>query len=164
MKKIKLTQGKFALVDDEDFDELNKFKWYAGSHYKENCLYALRRDNKIRKTILMHREIMQTPKGMVTDHIDHNGLNNQKINLRVCSHAQNIMNSAKSIEGTSKYKGVSVKDMGKNKYYRGRIFLNGKEVVKTFPYTPEGEIMAAQFYNEQAKIHYGQFANLNFGQ
>lgn len=83
---------------------------------------------------------------------------------KVRSHAQNIMNSAKSIKGTSKYKGVSAKIMGKNKYYRGRIYSNGKEIVKTFPYTPEGEIMAAEFYNEQAKIHYGQFANINFGQ
>lgn len=162
MKKIPLTNEKFALVDDEDFDDLIKFKWYASRYYKDHCFYAIRREGN--KTILMHRQIMRTPKGMVTDHKDHDGLNNQRSNLRICTHAENIRNSEKTFNGTSKYRGVSVKDMGKNKYYRGRIFLNGKEVVKTFPYTQEGEIMAAQFYNEQAKIHYGQFANINFGQ
>lgn len=162
MRKIELTHGEFAIVDDENFEYLNKFKWYAIRYYKHHCFYAVRRDGG--KTILMHREVMQTPKGMVTDHIDHNGLNNQKNNLRICSHADNIRNSAKSIIGTSKYKGVSVKIVGKHKYYRGRIFLNGKEVVRTFPYTHDGEIMASKFYNEQAKIHYGNFANINIGQ
>lgn len=160
MKKIKLTQGKFALVDDEDFVELNKFKWYTGKYYKNTCVYAIRRDNK-GKTILMHREIMQTPSGMVTDHIDHNGLNNQKNNLRSCSHAQNIRNSAKRIKGTSLYRGVSSRTVNGHKYYRGRIYVDRKDIVKNFPYTPEGEIMAAHFYNEQAKIHFGNFANIN---
>lgn len=163
MKKIKLTQGEFALVDDEDFDELNKFKWHVGKYYKKNCLYALRKtfDKGKKKSVLMHRQIMLTPRGMVTDHKDHNGLNNQRSNLRVCSHADNIRNSAKSIKGTSKYKGVSTKVVGTHKYYCGRIHLDGKDIVKTFPHTPEGEIMAAQFYNEQAKNHFGHFANLN---
>lgn len=160
MKKIELTQGEFALVDDENFDDLNKFKWYAGKFYKKNCVYAIRRD-KDGKTILMHREIMQTAKGMVTDHIDHNGLNNQKINLRVCSHAQNLRNGAKSIKGTSSYRGVSSKTVGVHKYYRGRVYVNGKDIVKNFPYTTEGEIMAAMFYNEQAAKYFGEFANLN---
>lgn len=162
MKKIKLTQGKFAMVDDEYFNELSKFKWYSSKYYKDHCYYAIRREGG--KTILMHRQIMQTPKGMVTDHKDHDGLNNQKSNLRVCSHAENIRNSAKTMNGTSKYRGVSSRTVSGHKYYRGRIYVDGKDIVKNFPYTDEGEIMAAEFYNEQAKIHFGHFANPNFGQ
>lgn len=111
MKKIKLTQGKVALVDDEDFEELNQHKWYAYS--KEHLWYA-RRSTYIGKVdgrykqdkVLMHRQIMGTPKDMETDHKNGNGLDNRKSNLRVCTHAQNSMNQRRAKNNTSGYRGV----------------------------------------------------------
>lgn len=84
MKEIKLSQGKFAIVDDCDYDFLNKFKWSAfranqdGSRY-----YAHRKCMVRRKIVMMHREILNAPQGMSVDHIDHNGLNNCRYNIRV---------------------------------------------------------------------------------
>lgn len=161
MKEIKLTQGKFALVDDEDFDELNKFNWFY-------CRgYGFRNSSRLNgptRLIPMHRVIMNTPKGMFTDHRDHNGLNNQKNNLRICNHAQNMANRRKQVNGiTSKFKGVVVLNSrsGLNKSYRTYIEINGKKITKSFPFTHDGEIAAAKHYNELAKKHFGEFAHLN---
>lgn len=107
MKKIKLSQGKFALVDDEDYEYLNQWKWYAQK--VKNTFYAIRTDRTSgkRKTIRMHRIIMNTPEKMETDHKDHFGLNNQKYNLRNCTKHQNSMNKKLYEKTSSKYKGVS---------------------------------------------------------
>jgi len=103
MKIIKLTKEKFTLLDDEDFDEINKFKWQA-----TKTGYATR--NTKGKTIRIHRLVMNAPKGMMVDHIDHNTLNNQKSNLRICTHTQNQQNqkNRQHGRGSSKYKGVVV--------------------------------------------------------
>jgi len=109
MKQIKLTQGKDALVDDSDFIELNRFKWYTQRRGKN--FYAIRNSltlNGKRKTVRMHIEIMgETPKGVEIDHIDGNGLNNQRKNLRFCSKAQNAMNVGLRLDNRSGFKGVS---------------------------------------------------------
>ena len=78
MKLIKLTQDKFAKVDDEDFEYLNQFKWYAKK--SRNTYYVTRGafNGKNMSSIYMHREVMKTPKGTLVDHIDHDGLNCQK--------------------------------------------------------------------------------------
>lgn len=102
MKKIKLTQNKYALVDDSDFENLNKFKWSATQPV--NVFYAVRRVGK--KLVYMHRVINKTPINLSTDHIDGNGLNNQRINLRVCSQAQNCHNGPRYKNNSSGYKGV----------------------------------------------------------
>lgn len=78
------------MVDDEDFEYLNQWKWTA--HRIGNDWYATRGEKK--KIIYMHREILRTPKGMLTDHIDMDGLNNQKKNLRICTHQQNKMHGS----------------------------------------------------------------------
>lgn len=105
MKEINLTQGKVALVDDEDFEELSQYKWFAQKAV--NTFYAERVDMTTGKPkkIKMHREIMKTHKGMETDHIDHNGLNNCKSNLRNVTHRQNGQNRGE--DKSSKYAGVS---------------------------------------------------------
>lgn len=96
MKLIKLTQRKFAQVDDEDFEELNKYKWYAAKD--SNTFYAERNSPKTtpigRKYshTQMHRVIMNVPRGMEGDHIDGDGLNNQKGNLRVATRQENRRN------------------------------------------------------------------------
>ena len=84
MRLIKLSQGLSTMVDDKDFEALNEFKWFAQK--VKNTFYAGRnmpRVNGRQKTAYMHREIMNTPAEMETDHRDRNGLNNQRENLRV---------------------------------------------------------------------------------
>ena len=106
MKTIQLTQGQFALVDDEDYDFLMQWKWQA--HKDKSTYYATRVEygKNIKKGIKMHRVIMNTPRNMETDHKDRNGLNNQKYNLRICTRGQNQTN--KRNWGKSKNKGVNL--------------------------------------------------------
>jgi hypothetical protein len=114
MKKIPLTQGKYALVDDEDFEELSQFKWYAWK--SKNRWYARRNylvseGGRQRGAGVMHRQLMQVQNPLVqVDHKDHNGLNNQKDNLRVCKNAENCRNKPKGKRKlTCRYKGVHLK-------------------------------------------------------
>ena len=126
MKKIKLTQGKYALVDNEDFKRLNRFKWhvkkdrrkfYAGRHLQDN-----------KQIIYMHREIMNTPKGLQTDHRDGDGLNNRRENLRICSHQTNQRNRIGANKNNIlKVLGVSYNEKYRNKY-QARIRVNGKDI------------------------------------
>lgn len=90
MKKIPLSQGKFALVDDEDFEWLSQWRRYAeklGGTY-----YGARNTQNPKGTIRLHRLVMGAKQGEIVDHIDHDGLNNQKENLRICSYQTNILN------------------------------------------------------------------------
>ena len=157
MKEIKLTQGKVALVDDKDFEYLNQFKWYAGK--KKRNFYAYRKKwiDGGQKTIIMHRVIMNTPKGMEADHKDGNGLNNQEYNLRNCTTAQNTKNRRISKSNNkSGYKGVYWKKS--NKTWVAQIKNNYREIYIGCFQTKEG---AARAYNEKAVEFYGEFANLN---
>ena len=100
-REIPLTKGKVALVDDGDYESLNKHKWTALKNY--NTFYAKRESGG--KTIYMHRVILGTQPGFETDHIDGNGLNNQKYNLRFVSVRENGQNRHQ--EKTSRFPGVS---------------------------------------------------------
>lgn len=164
MKKIILTQGKFALVDDEDYDFLNQWKWCYSKSYKD-LGYAIRfhyltksGKQQKRKVISMHRVIMNTPIGMYTDHINHNTLDNRKENLRICTPSQNHMNQRK-FRGKSKYKGVFwQKDCPINPW--GAIIrINKKGIyLGSFP----SEERAARAYDEAAILNFKEFASLNF--
>jgi hypothetical protein len=126
MKLIKLTQGKFAQVDDEDYKFLNQFKWdcrfIGNTYYTVTLLWDPVLNKGIK--VYMHRLIMKFPTKLVIDHIDHNGLNNQKSNLRICTHRQNMLNSAKRKSGkTSKYIGVYIDKRG---YIIGCVSMNNK--------------------------------------
>jgi hypothetical protein len=157
MKKIPLTQGQFALVDDEDFEYLNQFKWYAQKDY--DTFYANRkiRVEQGQKTAVMHRVILDvTDHNIKVDHIDHNGLNNQKINLRLASSSQNSMNRKSTKNTSSKYKGVTYRRLNK---WEASIYLSKKyKYIGMF----STEIEAAKAYDEMAKLHFGEFACLNF--
>jgi hypothetical protein len=108
MKRIPLTQGLVATVDDEDFDELNQSKWFAVKD--QRTYYAVRRapaNSGPRGLIRMHRVIADTPPCMHTDHIDGDGLNNTRLNLRVVSNQQNQHNqNHKQQNATSQSRGV----------------------------------------------------------
>jgi len=119
MKEILLTKGKVASVDDEDFESLNAFKWYAQKDH--NTFYAIRaspRKNGKYHHIYMHREVMNVPDGMQTDHIDRNGLNNQRNNLRVVTRQQNQFN--RNAKGYCFDKPTQK--------FRAQIRLNGKQI------------------------------------
>jgi hypothetical protein len=151
-RRIPLTRGKFVLVDAEDYYRLVKFRWTASA--SGNTFYASRGHNGT--TLMMHRAIMGAPKHLVVDHIDHNGLNNRRSNLRLSSLAQNSCNVV-SRKGTSKYKGVHWKRI--NKKWVASIQLNGKAYhLGCFA----DEIAAAIAYDEKAKVLHREFACLNF--
>jgi len=124
MKTIELTQGKVALVDDEDFENLNQYKWRA--HKVGNVFYAegnTRRIKLQRTKIRMHREITNAPKGMDVDHIDGDGLNNCRSNLRAITHRQNLQNQ--HVKKSSAFPGVCWhKAIGK---WQAQIRINGKK-------------------------------------
>lgn len=93
MKKIPLTKGKFALVDDEDFDYLGQWKWSFSGQYAVRGAYLGRIDGKDRyRRVYMHRDINKTPRGMETDHINQDKLDNRKTNLRSVNKGQNNRN------------------------------------------------------------------------
>ncbi|MGD2093527.1 MAG: HNH endonuclease [Phycisphaerales bacterium] len=150
---IVLTQGKYAIVDAEDYERLSRHKWCAGK--SKYTFYAHR--GVTGGTIKMHREIMHAPKGMVCDHKNHNGLDNRKSNLRVCTSAQNQYNK-KAKEGcSSRYKGVVRR--GNYKRWRARIGFNRKRIhIGDF----KSEKEAATAYDDKAVELFGEFACLNF--
>lgn len=148
MKKVVLkgknALGKIALIDNADFERVNKYSWNVN-----NGGYA------IHIHIAMHRFIMNTPKGMDTDHINGNRLDNRKKNLRICSRSQNHFNRKKRANTSSVYKGVYwKKDRGK---WRAVIIFNKPIHIGYFT----SEIDAAKSYNVKALELYGEFAKLN---
>ena len=158
-RKIKLTQGKYATVDNKDYKYLNKYKWYSMYVPVMNSFYAVRNikisGNK-QKLILMHRVIMKVPKGLEIDHINHNTLDNCKSNLRIATHSQNQMNHIKCKNKSSKYKGVSWNKQ--NKKWMAYIYLNGK---RTYLGLFRKEIDGAYAYDKMAKKLFGRYAYLN---
>src|SRR3990167_6584732 len=131
MKKIKLTRGKYALVDDKDHNWLNQWKWYT--KFTKWTYYVVRDQhilgsgkNEIKKRIRMHRLIMDCPRNKVIDHKDHNGLNNQRSNLRIVTSSQNNMNNRLRSDNTSKFKGVTW-DKEKKKWL-AQLCINKKNI------------------------------------
>lgn len=155
MKKIPLSQGKFALVDDEDFEKLNAFKWYARKHRK--TYYAERHgiNGSFKRTYLHHAIKMPEGENQI-DHKDGNGLNNQKENLRECSHSQNICNQ-KRTKNKCGFKGIYFDK--RRKYFNARVTINKKTYFVGCFKTPE---QAASAYDEAAKKYHGEFASTNF--
>lgn len=154
MKEIPLTQGKVALVDDEDYDWLMQWKWSVSSSSTKP--YAVRWTSGNRK-VRMHRAILNLPDGVVGDHINLNTLDNRRCNLRPATKAQNNQNTKGRINTSSQYKGVSW-DINKERWV-AQIWANDK---KYWLGTFRSEHEAAHAYDAAACIHHGEFAKTNF--
>lgn len=158
MKEIKLSQGKVALVDDKDFEELSRYKWYAAQ--RENyTIYAIRTigTKPNHKTIRMHRQIMKARKGQQIDHLDGNGLLNVRSNLRLCTNSQNQQNKRKRKNCSSKFKGIC---WHKNRK-KWEVYISLNKKLYYLGYFDD-EIEAAKAYDRKAKEFFGEFARLNF--
>jgi hypothetical protein len=150
--EIPLTQGKVAIVDDEDA-HLARFKWCA--HRGRNTWYARRKVGQIH--VLLHREILGvTDPAMKVDHADGNGLDCRRLNLRTASHAENSRNSCRPKTNTSGFRGVRWK---KERGWNARIRAGGKQQHLGHFATAED---AARAYDAAARRQHGAFAAVNF--
>ncbi len=158
MKKIPLTQGKFAIVDDIDYSFLMQRKWRFNQGYAVRSSRKSEGLNK-RIAILMHRVVLSRKLGHSnfeeTDHKNQNELDNRRGNLRPSSRLENSANS-KSRPGTSKFKGVYWNKL--NKKWCAQIKFDGKK--KHLGYFTD-EVEAAKEYNKAALKYFGEFAYLN---
>lgn len=158
MKEIPLTQGLVALVDDEDYEELMQYKWHACKH--KYTYYAFRNHQVYpgyRISVRMHRQIMRAQANEIIDHINGNGLDNRKENLRIVSSSQNAANRRAHAGSKSRFKGVSWhKQHGKWAAY---ICYNYKHKhIGLF----RDEIEAAIAYDRKAIELFGEYARTNF--
>lgn len=159
MKQIQLTQGQVALVDDEDYEWLKQWKWCASKGH--STFYAHRKYYKNKKyhLVQMHRAILGIldEKTKLTDHINHNGLDNRRCNIRICTKSQNQCNIRPYKNTSSKYKGVSFHKNSK----RWIAYIKYNHNYEYLGYYKE-EKDAAKAYDSRARELFGEFAYLNF--
>lgn len=155
-KYIILTQGKQALVDDEDYEWLSQWKWsYANTGYAKR--------NSLGKTYLMHREVMHTKNGLHTDHRNFNRLDNRKANLRICRPASNTYHHRVGARNKTGFVGVSKVTLMQNRRtpairWIAQINHNKKHYHLGYYFTPEEAALA---YNKKAKQLFREYATLN---
>lgn len=160
MKTISLTKGKVAIIDDIDYQRVKSVKWYARQNRTGNW-YAARKIgiNGMRKDLHMHHFILgiTNSETILIDHINGNGLDNQRHNLRLVTHSQNTIHSRKRRGNyTSRYKGVcwdkESKKWNAQIYCKGIAYRLGKF---------KNEKDAAVAYNQKARELFGHYANYN---
>jgi hypothetical protein len=163
VKKIQLTQGYEVLVDDEDYEWLSSFKWYACRKRSGNgaVIYATRdvmQDCKKIK-ISMHRQILGLSygDGKICDHRNQNTFDNQRHNLRIVSRSLNQYNCKRKLNNTSGYRGVTWDKQRKK--WKAQIVIKNKHIYLGIFHEKES---AASAYDKAAIIYYGNDAILNF--
>ena len=162
MQYIELTQGYVAAVDSADYERVSAHKWYASVRSRADGsvrVYAMRhvlREGGGRTAQMLHRFVTDTPMGMYIDHINGNGLDNRRANLRICTCSENLRNQRPKTGGSSAYKGVCWrKDRGK---WVAGIKLNGeREHLGYF----DSEQDAVKAYDRAALSAYGEYARTN---
>ena len=152
MKEIRLTRGAVALVDDGDFAHVSRLRWHANKNHRTSYAVCVFRENGKQREQTMHRFLLNPPKGMEVDHINGNGLDNRRANLRLATHSQNICNQKLRNSNVSGYKGVTWFE----RYQRWHTQVDGKHV--GYYDTPEE---AAYAYDVEATRRYGLFAKTN---
>jgi hypothetical protein len=153
MREIQLTNGAVTIVDDEDYARLSVYRWRARYH-RRRTWYAMRGWSP---TISMHRYILDCLPGQEVDHINHDGLDNRRCNLRLCTNSQNQANSQKRAGATSsRFKGVGWHI--RERRWMARIRHCGQLCWLGYFDTEEE---AARAYNAKAQELFGGFACLN---
>jgi hypothetical protein len=157
-RRVHVGEDKYAIVDQKDFYRLNKLEWLVKEDF--DSIYAVRffrRPGKSSKLLSMHRFICNPPAGLLIDHINCNGLDNRRDNLRPATHSQNNCNRPKRRNTTSRFVGVHfAKKM--NKWAAQIKHKGGKQWLGYF----DNEIDAAKAFDAAAKKYHGEFARLNF--
>ena len=154
IKELSLSNGRITILNDYDYDRIIDMGLTWRADKDKNTYYV--RANYRGSNILMHRIILNVPPEMLTDHIDGNGLNNTRRNLRIVTYAQNGMNKQIPIDNTSGYKGVYF-EPERDKYH-AQIRVNYKGIFLGRFDDPKE---AAKAYNKAAEEHFGEFARLN---
>lgn len=159
MKEIHLTQGQVALVDDEDFEYLNQWKWCARWDNTIKNFYCARTEGKKphEKPVYMHREIMHSKKGEHCDHINHNTLDNQKHNLRNTTPSQSSMNRTLRSDNKLREKCIYKYEKG----YRVQVKVLGKSILDKYFSGDDALIRAISARNEAIGKYHGEFGWVN---
>ena len=157
MKQVRIARNNFALVDDDEYEKIAKRKWYM--HKTEKINYA--RCKMERGFQYMHRMVTKAKRGEYVDHINQNGLDNRKSNLRICTKSQNGCNRGKDKDNTSGYKGVTyiTSRHKRRKRWRAQIVTNKKLICIGYYFTKKEAAIA---YDNSAKKYHKEFAKTNF--
>lgn len=158
MRTLELSRGMKVIVDDEDYEKVSPYKWsFLAFHNNSAKGYAHRRFKGEHGyvSMKMHRFILNVPKGMEVDHINGDGLDNRRTNMRICTHAQNVKNASVRKDNTSGVKGVNWNK--RQKKWVARINLNKRIQLGSFDTFDD----AKEAYNRAAEYYYKDFAKIN---
>lgn len=156
---IALSQGRVALVDDDDFERVAQFKWCTViNNQPPHIAYAM---SALAPVKYLHRFILRAKRGQSVDHINGDGLDNRRANLRIASSAENSRNRRRQLSKKSKYKGAFHRP-GFNKPWMMRLQYARTPVRKVLTQSFYTEEEAARAYDNAAKQLFGPFARLNF--